>query len=203
MDVDPAASSSRRVARYSLVGAVLATVGASSCCLGPLLLALLGVGGAGALAALAAYRGLLLGVMVALLAVAFVLSYRPRRTDACVCSAASTHRGRRALWLTSAIVLVAAASPPVLARLAPSFGPGQASSTDTLFRSVVVYVDGIDCEACAGPVRKALAEVGGLREMRLDVPAKVVRIDYEPSAERPEVYVRAIEALGYEARTEP
>ena len=42
--------------KLTLAGAVAASLAASACCLGPLLLALLGAGGAGAFATLASFR---------------------------------------------------------------------------------------------------------------------------------------------------
>lgn len=60
-------------------------------------------------------------------------------------------------------------------------------------------VVGVDCEACAVPIRKALAEAGGFEAARLDVPAKLVIISYEPGPGRPDTYLRALEGLGYEA----
>lgn len=70
------ATAEERAKRLSIGGAVLAALAASSCCLGPLLLAALGVGSAGAIAGLAAYRPYLLAGTALLLAVAFYFTYR-------------------------------------------------------------------------------------------------------------------------------
>ena len=60
----------------SLGGAVAAAIAASACCVGPLLFALLGLGGAGALVALEPYRPLFTAVTVLLLGIGWYLTYR-------------------------------------------------------------------------------------------------------------------------------
>ena len=62
--------------KLSLSGAILAALAASSCCLGPLVLAGLGLGGAGVLAALSSHRVPILGVTAALLAAGFYTATR-------------------------------------------------------------------------------------------------------------------------------
>lgn len=88
-----------RAKKLTLGGAILAALAASSCCIGPLVLAALGVGGAGALAALGAYRPYILGVTAVLLAGGFYLTYRKPRAavaegDACGCEKPSPKAGR-------------------------------------------------------------------------------------------------------------
>ncbi|HEU4408839.1 MAG TPA: mercuric transporter MerT family protein [Polyangiaceae bacterium] len=65
-----------RPKRASLGAALVATAAASSCCLGPLLLGALGLGGAASCAWLAAYRPALLALTAALLGLGFYFAYR-------------------------------------------------------------------------------------------------------------------------------
>jgi len=194
----------------SLAGAVLAAMAASACCIGPLLLALLGVGGAGALATLGAYRPYLLVLTVALLAWGFYLTYRrPRRAvvtaalgdgDACGCARPKAGlAGRIGLWIATVLVVVFATAPSVLARIAERGGSAVALAGDATLETAILHVQGIDCEACAAPLRRALTKVGGLRDLTLDVPAQNARLTYEPAPGRLQAYVVAIDDLGYEA----
>ncbi len=101
--------------RITLFGAVAAAFAASACCLGPLVLALAGIGGAASVVALAPYRPYLLGLTAALLAGAFYQTYRrPARPcgpgEACEMPKAN-RAGRVILWLATIIVLLAAAFP--------------------------------------------------------------------------------------------
>jgi mercuric ion transport protein len=197
-------NSDTRAKKLSIGGAVLAAFAASSCCLGPLLLAALGVGGAGATAALAAYRPFLLVGTAVLLAAGFYFTYRKPRLaegDACGCEQPRANRaGRIGLWVAAGIVAVVAAAPPLLAGWARATAPQASSTTDVNAAKVTIEVQGIDCEACAAPMRKALAKVGGLHELTLDIPKQSITVTYEPAPGRLGAYVAAINELGYEAK---
>src|SRR5260221_14472583 len=92
--------------KFTLGGAILAAVAASACCIGPLVLAALGIGGAGAFAALGAYRPYILAGTAVLLAGGFYLTYRKPRAavegDACGCEKPKASRaGRIGLWIAT------------------------------------------------------------------------------------------------------
>ena len=189
-----------RARGLSLAGAVFAALLACSCCLGPLLLVGLGVGSAAGIAAIGAYRPYLLAATATLLLVAFYLTYRRPRasaSDACGCEQPRTRRlGRIALWFTTVLVVAMAVSPPLLARWSDG---GDTGENDPRLAHTTIRVEGIDCEACAGPMRKALKKVGGFRGLRLDVPSRRVIVVHEPSPGRVEAYVDALSDLGYDA----
>ena len=182
--------------------ALVAAVAASSCCLGPVILAALGLGGAGVFAGVAAYRPLMLGITALFLVVGFYLSYRRPKAiegDACGCERPKAGRlPRLLLWVAAAVTLLVAAAPPVLARL-----PAQSTSHATpsgLMATASIHVDGIDCEACVAPIRKALDAAGGLNDLKLDLSTKMVTVSYVPGPGRPDVYIKAIDDLGYDAK---
>ena len=62
----------------STVGGVVTAIVASLCCIGPVVVALVGVGSIGAFSAFDAYRPYLIGITVAILGLAFYLTYRKR-----------------------------------------------------------------------------------------------------------------------------
>lgn len=104
-------------------GAVATAFLASACCLGPLVLALLGLGGAGLLIALEPYRPYLLVATFGLLGAGFYLAYRPRPAsapaaagsgDACECPVPRASRaGRALLWVAAVVALAFLAFPYV------------------------------------------------------------------------------------------
>ena len=102
-------------------GSVLAAVGASTCCVLPLALALAGVSGAwiGGLTALAPYQPIFLGLGALAVGSGFWRAYR-RKQPACdgpQCATPGSRRWTRAgLWL-AALLLVAAAATELLAPL--------------------------------------------------------------------------------------
>jgi mercuric ion transport protein len=205
-----AATQPDRAKKLTLGGAVLAALAASSCCIGPLILAALGIGGAGAFAVLGAYRPYILSVTAVLLAGGFYLTYRKPRAaraasgdDACGCEQPSPKAGRAGkigLWIATGMVLVFAAAPNLLACLANrSHQPGVATTAGAAVEHAIIHVEGMDCEACATHIRGALAKAGGFHDLTLDLKAKTVTVAYEPAPGRLQAYVAAIDDLGYEA----
>ncbi len=103
----------KRLAAASIGGAVAAAFASSLCCLGPLLFAALGVGGAGLLVKLEAYRPYLAALTLALLGAGFYLTYRRPRLapataaegPACDCELPRANRfGRVMLWVAATFV---------------------------------------------------------------------------------------------------
>lgn len=112
-----------RATRASLGGAVAAALAASACCVGPLIFALLGIGGAGVLVALEPYRPLLTLLTLGLLGAGFYTTYRrpaavlPTQAgqgDDCGCEMPKANKsGRRLLWIATGFVGVALLFPYV------------------------------------------------------------------------------------------
>lgn len=110
----------------SLGGAVAAALAASACCVGPLIFALLGIGGAGFLIALEPYRPVFTGLTLGLLAGGWYLTYKSplfarepaggieleRAAAECDCAMPRTNRaGKRLLWAATGLASMALAFP--------------------------------------------------------------------------------------------
>jgi mercuric ion transport protein len=103
-------------ARLFSGGAIASAIAASICCFGPLVLALLGLGGGALLLRFEPYRPYSLAAAALFLGAAFYLTYRRRPAEECApdsaCAAPASRRGQRiALWIVAAIVVLAAAFP--------------------------------------------------------------------------------------------
>jgi mercuric ion transport protein len=112
-------SSSNADTKLALAGGLLAGMGASACCVGPLLLLSLGIGGAwiGHLTALEPYRPIFIALTVLFLSLAFRKLYVVPQT--CVtgdnCVADRTRRVQRILfWVFVPLSLASIASPWIL-----------------------------------------------------------------------------------------
>lgn len=113
MNPDSQPPSSRAMVATS-AGSVLAAFLASACCVGPLVFALLGLGGAGLLVKFEPYRPYFIALTAALLGTGFYLTYRRPRLapvkvsangPACDCPAPRTNRfGRVMLWVATVLV---------------------------------------------------------------------------------------------------
>lgn len=116
-----AVSPSRKWSVGSVVGALIASFMASLCCIGPLVLALLGIGGAGLLVKLERYRPYFIVLTLSLLAVGFYFTYRKPKGvegDACGCEHPKASRvGRVMLWIATIIVAAFLSFPYLAAKL--------------------------------------------------------------------------------------
>jgi len=110
----PAAADKTR--HWSIVANAVAIVTAfvaSACCVGPLVFALLGLGGGALLVKFEPYRPHFMALTFALLGAGFYFTYRKPKTaasvaqgDACGCPAPRTNRvGRIMLWVATALVV--------------------------------------------------------------------------------------------------
>ena len=102
--------------RRSLAAGIAAAIGASACCVGPLVLVSLGLGGAwvGRLTALEPYRPVFIGITVGFLVLAFYKLYvAPRRCAPDeTCAVPSTLRNQRIIfWVVTVIVAALLAFP--------------------------------------------------------------------------------------------
>lgn len=102
---------SRHLKTGSLIGAIVSAFLASLCCVGPLVFAVLGLGGAGLLLKLEPYRPYFTVITLALLAGGFFLTYRNPKSaaptgDDCGCEQPRSNRlWKWMLWTSTALVL--------------------------------------------------------------------------------------------------
>ena len=100
--------------KAGLAASIVAAVGASICCIGPIAAAFLGLTSMGALVRYEPYRPVLTVITMAILAGAFYLAYRKRPEDSCepgsLCAIQGVTRvqkiNRIVLWIVTAIVLL-------------------------------------------------------------------------------------------------
>lgn len=108
-------------AKGSLVAGVLAAVGASVCCVGPLVLLALGIGGAwiGNLTAFEPYRPLFIGLTLLFLGLAFRKLYLVPQTCApgTACTAPHTPKRQRLIFWSVAVLLLGLLAVPWFAPL--------------------------------------------------------------------------------------
>lgn len=193
----------------TLVGAVGAAIAGVACCVGPLVVGLLGVGGAGAMVALAPYRPWFLGATVLLLTVGFFLVYRRRPADACGCDDEGPTRKRRTakvlLWLVTLVVAVVSASPYFIGSAASADASTRDATTAPIERAVApdartvrLHVGGMDCAACSVGIRRAMDQVGPYEAFELELESETIRFRYRGDAAMADRFARAIADIGYD-----
>ena len=72
-----------KVQKASLIGGIIASLAAASCCIGPLLFALLGVSSAGMLSNLEPYRPFMTVITLLFLGAAFFYTYKKKPASEC------------------------------------------------------------------------------------------------------------------------
>lgn len=107
-----------KVTKTTLAGGALTAIAASVCCLGPLILISLGIGGAWVsnLTLLEPFRPLFIGIALLCMVVAYRKIYRATTAKECaprtLCALPQTNTAYRVLfWSTSFLVLVALVYP--------------------------------------------------------------------------------------------
>jgi mercuric ion transport protein len=107
-----------KLAKTTLAGGALAAIAASPCCLGPLVLVSLGMGGAwiSHLTALEPFRLVFIGIALLCMALAYHKIYRAPAAEECtpgtLCALPQTNATYRVLfWGVSLLVLIALAYP--------------------------------------------------------------------------------------------
>lgn len=109
-------ASRERLGLAATATSVISAFVASACCVGPLVFALLGIGGAGFLVKLEPYRPYFVGVTALLLGSGFWLSYRkPAVSSGADCEVCEVPRlqktGRVMLWIATVLVAAFLAFP--------------------------------------------------------------------------------------------
>lgn len=188
---------SRDGAGWPLIGAIVAAVAASACCVVPAILAIVGLSGAGIAATLAPYRPGFLVVTGLALAAGLWLAYRrsPNAADACGCELPRRRRWTRAgLWLGVALTAGIAAYPWLQS--------GSASSSGAAKRGVAevrLHIDGMDCRACTKTIARNLTAIPGVVTAAVDYDAETAIVIHDGTRDPVPDLVAAIDGLGYHA----
>lgn len=71
--------------------------------------------------------------------------------------------------------------------------------TGDVIRSVTLEVQGMNCAACPITVKKALKNVPGVSEVKVDYKSGIAEVDYDPNKTGPDDLAKAVAAAGYPA----
>src|SRR5258708_6152782 len=196
-------SNQQQTGRWSMVGAIATAFAASICCVGPLVLLVLSVGGAWAsrLTLLEPYRPAFMVVALGFLASAFYRAYRPSKgSGACAtdgtCAVSRAGRiGRVALWIVAPVVLALLAFPYIAPHLFAQ--RGAAGKTQSGLRQVTLSIQNMTCASCSVTVQKSLMDLDGVKEASVVVDPPQAVVSYDPSKVTPQMLAEATANTGY------
>lgn len=184
--------------KLPIIGGVITAIVASLCCIGPVVVALIGVGSIGAFSVFEAYRPYLIGLTVAILGLAFYLTYRKREVkcedDTCKVESAGKWN-KVAVWFVTFIAAVAIAFP--------YFGVAPSSSINAAVQGkaiVTLSIEGMTCEACAKGIEGLLASIKGVRKANVEYEQGRAVVEYDPAIVQPQAFVDRINESGYTAK---
>lgn len=168
--------------RWGLVGAILAAIAASLCCVVPFVLLAVGIGGAwiGNLSVLAPYRPIFIVISLVFLGFAFYRVYRKPKAEECepgsYCANPQSNRiNKIVLWLVTVLILGLFAFPYLM----PHLTARNQQTESTFSQQVTLKVDGMTCAGCVTTVTKSLSQLDGVNkaQVTLEPPAAVVIYD--------------------------
>jgi mercuric ion transport protein len=184
------------VTGLTIGGAVVAGIAASACCLGPLVLAVLGVGGATFALELEPYRPWLLVLTGVLLGGSFYLTYRRPAGE---CGPEGTcvvpRAGRVFLWVATLAIILAVTFPyysgPATARTSAAAGSESAKT--------VLTIDGMTCGGCVASVQRRLDGIEGVVAHDVSLERGEAEVAYDPALTGPEAIAAAVSETGFKA----
>lgn len=193
-------SSDDRRTNIGMFAAIGAAVAASICCIVPLGLVSLGIGGAwiGSLTALEPFRPIFIAIAVAALGFAGYREYRTTIAPDCDCEIGMQDHLRRSLLVVGALAVAALIASPWLIQTTAS--AGESTAETVAMQEIVLEVERMTCASCSVTVRKALTNLDGVHsaEVTFEPPQAVVRFD--ATTVTPEELTRATANVGYPSK---
>ncbi len=189
--------------RWGLLGAIVGAVAASICCVGPLVLLAIGIGGAwvSQLTILEPYRPIFIGFTLLLLGYTFYRVYRKPAVEECedgsYCANPNSDRiNKITLWVVTILVLGLMAFPYVV----PVNSQASAVSVPIKTAKAILEVEGMTCNGCVLTVNGSLKKIPGVVDTRVTLKPPRAIVEYDPTQVLPEVFVSATTRAGYPSR---
>jgi copper chaperone CopZ len=185
---------SGKASSIPVVGAVVAALAASACCLVPAVLAIVGVSGAGIASTLAPYRPLFLGLTALAIGSGLWFAYRRIPVDECGCGTTKSRRRTRiAVWLSTLLALGFAGYPLVFDANPSVHGPARGVA------EIKLRVTGMDCAACTKVLAKRLSRVPGVATVDVDYDHGFAVVTHDGRRDISQELIDAVDDVGYQA----
>ena len=169
----------------------------SLCCIGPIALAVLGLGGVGLFTALGEYRPYIMAGTVVLLGLAFYFTYRKREVicEDGTCKVESASKWNKiAVWAAAVAVVFFLIFPYLNISSGTVADDGSAS-----IQTAVLKVEGMTCMSCDTAVEIALRKNQGVLEAKASFEENEAVVKYDPTKVREQDLVNSVNGLGYTA----
>ena len=187
-----------------IITGILAAIGASLCCITPVLAVLAGSTGlASSFSWMNPFRPYLIALTIIVLAYAWWDKLKPKKAEIeCACDA--DKEGKVSFWYTKtflAIVTVFAAVMISFPYWGATFINGKKEKVVIVNKAnilkKVIDIKGMECEACTATVAKVGGEVKGVVGISVSLPKHHAIVEYDKTKTNINTIMRAIGATGY------
>lgn len=182
---------------WANAGTIGAALLASSCCIGPVLFAILGLGAFGAGSLLERFRPIFIVLTFLILGIAFYLTYR-KRTISCADGLCEVHGVSKWNKLTLWAITIFALTFLTFPEWSPILLNAQ-TEVSTMNQTVTLNVSGMTCGGCALTVQKALETVPGVKSSAVDFETGTASVSVGASIPSSQSLISAVETAGYKA----
>lgn len=192
--------------RRTIVSVIVAAIAASICCVGPLVLLALGIGGAwiGNLTALEPFRPYLMGLTFIILGYAFYKIYRKPKLEECApgsyCANPKSDRiNKIALWISTVFVMLLLSVPYMIPLINGNQNNQKKQSEIDYSTLMVVTLDVPDmyCPACPFTVQKSLLQLDGVISAEVSLETKKAIVTFDRSLVTTAQMIEVTTNVGY------
>ena len=185
-------------------GSILAAIGASLCCIGPLLGVLTGVGALSVFSRFDAARPYLLVLSVALLSAGLYWAWRKWQTGCAPGGNCKAKLAKTSLVLVIPILAVAAAAsfPYYSSGWLGGASPRLAAEAAPAGRSTTVrfQISGMTCESCASGMAASFRNLPSVKDAVVEYPSGNTSVTYDPAKVSLDQLAALVREAGYEFR---
>ncbi|MCL5774515.1 MAG: mercuric transporter MerT family protein [Firmicutes bacterium] len=169
---------SGKLRNLPVVGSIISAIAASICCIGPVVLAILGIGGAGFFSKFEGLRQYFIVITFVLLGLTFYLTYKKREA---LCEDGTCKIRSAGKW--NKIAVLAATTLVVFFLVFPYLHLSNHNPTSNQVTGEIVetaiHVEGMTCSGCEFNVENAVNKLKGIIQVRADYQHGKVYVKYE------------------------
>lgn len=177
---------------------IFSAIFASICCVGPVVLILLGLGTLGIGAVIGKYHWWFLGVGILLITIAWRAYFKEKRTCELRACQMENKRLTQIILMLATIIIIFFVGLNLYSYLGKSLNNNESTAMINT-KTVIIPVDGMSCFTCEVTVTSGLKKVEGVISATASVKKKSAKVIYDPSKTNIEHLIEAVNKTGYKA----
>ena len=183
-------------------GSILAAIAASLCCIGPVVLALTGMGSMALFSRFEAARPYLLRLSIVLLSAGLYWAWRNRRTACAPGGSCGAQPGKAWLLLLVPVVAVAASAAFPYYSRAWMEGASRRAASEAMpavqVTTVHFRIRGITCESCASGMAASFRNLPGAKDAVVEYPSGKTSVTFDPAKVSVDQLAALVREAGYQ-----